>query len=411
MQLNPLRLATWTSAFFIASVLFSNTVALRLILLAAGGALALLAVIYDREPIRPLPPIWLAFAFWAAWATLSLAWSVEPERTLKELRNEILYAGLALWMCYVAAQARESRRVVLPIVGAAVVLLCALALYSFPQGLVRNGERWHGGSGNLSMIVLTVLPCILMAGWYGHRHRLAVLRNCSIALFILVLGAAYTTLNRTVWFGIAVELVLIAALVALREGMPSSPRTRAFGALVVILAIGGAGLMSAMTRAEREKDIGSALVVVDDARLALWPVVMEHIKERPLLGYGFGPGQLRQPLHAQFNNRLLWHAHNLFLETVVQLGITGLVLLLILLGATVREAWTLARSSDALARACGIALLGLVAGMLIRNMTDVLLVRHNALLYWAVVGALLAWGCRGNADDQLRPADRARKAK
>lgn len=171
----------------------------------------------------------------------------------------------------------------------------------------------------------------------------------------------------------------------------------------MILAVSAAGLMTAMTQAERENEDGIA--VAEDARLALWPVVVENIKECPLIGYGFGRGQLRQPLYAQFDNRLLWHAHNLFLETMVHLGLTGLVLLLILLGATVREGWGLARSSDALATACGIALLGVVAGMLIRNMTDMLWVRHNALMYWAVVGALLAWGCRGTRDSQLRPAD------
>jgi hypothetical protein len=48
----------------------------------------------------------------------------------------------------------------------------------------------------------------------------------------------------------------------------------------------------------------------------------------------------------------------------------------------------------ALAAACGIAVIGVVAGMLMRNMTDTLWVRHNALLYWAVLGVLFAWGCR-----------------
>jgi len=392
MPLNRLNLAAWTSAFFIAAVLSSNTVALRLILLLAGATLALLAVVYDGQAIRPLPPLWLAFAAWAAWAWLSLAWSVEPERSLKELRNETVYTWLAFWMCYVAAQAPQSARVLIPLVGAAVALLCAIALYGFPQGLVRNSERWHGGSGNLSMIVLTVLPCAAMAAWYGHRRRAWVLRNASVALLLLLCAAAYTTLNRTVWLGIAVELVLMGALVALREGLPS-PRAKALGALAIILVVSGAGLMTAVTQAEREK-------VAEDARLALWPAVVEHIEERPLVGYGFGRGQLRQPLYAQFDNRLLWHAHNLFLETMVQLGLTGLLLLLILLGSTVREGWRLARSSDALATACGIALLGVVAGMLIRNMTDMLWVRHNALVYWAVLGVLLAWGYRAQTDQR-----------
>jgi hypothetical protein len=38
------------------------------------------------------------------------------------------------------------------------------------------------------------------------------------------------------------------------------------------------------------------------------------------------------------------------------------------------------------------ALIAVVVGMVIRNSTDTLLVRQNALLYWGVVGVLLAWG-------------------
>jgi O-antigen ligase len=397
MQIDRLSLAAWTSALLIASALFSNTVALRLLLLVMCFGLALVVAVREHGTVRTLPPLWAAFLLWAAWAWLSLAWSVEPERSLKELRNETVYVAIAFWMCYVAAQARESARVVLPIVGAAVVMLCAVALYNFPVGLLRNGERWHGGPGNLSTIVLILMPCALMVGWYAHRVNHARLRNWALALMVLLLAAAYTTLNRTVWFGIAFEFVLIAGIVALRDGSASSLRAKAVGAAAVVAAVAAATLMSELSEAERY--VGP-IVVAGDARLKLWPEVLEHIKERPLTGYGFGRGLLREPLRAELKHPHLWHAHNLFLEAVLQVGIPGLVFLLILLAATLREGWRLARAPDALAAACGIALLGVVGGMLIRNMTDTLWVRHNALAYWAVLGVLLAWGYRAQANQR-----------
>jgi O-antigen ligase len=67
-------------------------------------------------------------------------------------------------------------------------------------------------------------------------------------------------------------------------------------------------------------------------------------------------------------------------------------LLLALLAATLREGWRMARGAAPEAAACGVVLITVVVGMLVRNMTDVLLVRQNALLYWGVVGVLLAWG-------------------
>ena len=395
--MNRLTLATWTSAFFMASALFSNTVALRLFLLLLCCGLAIVAVVKERSSIRVLPPLWLAFGLWAAWAWLSLAWSVEPERSLKELRNEIVYAGLVFWMCYVAAHARESPRVLLPVLGAAVLLLCAFALYQFPLGLVRNGERWHGGSGNLSTVVLTLLPCALMAAWYGHRNQRRQLRNWGLGVSILLIAAAYTTLNRTIWFGIAIQIVLMASLLTFRDGRVMGLRAKVIGAAAAVLVLSGAGVISAHIHYEREQGVGK-MAVAEDPRLKLWPEVLDHIKERPLTGYGFGRGVLRQPLRAELKDPLLWHAHNLFLETVVQLGVPGLLLLLFLLGATVRHGWRLARSPNALGAACGIAVLAVVAGMLTRNMTDTLWIRHNALVYWAVLGVLFAWGYRAQAE-------------
>jgi O-antigen ligase len=126
----------------------------------------------------------------------------------------------------------------------------------------------------------------------------------------------------------------------------------------------------------------------------LWPEVLEHIKARPLTGYGFGRGILRQSLSDDLKRPLQWHAHNLFLDTLLQVGIPGLLLLLLLLGATLREGWRMMRVPDDLSVACGLAVIGVVAGMVVRNMTDTLWVRQNALFYWGVLAVLFALGRR-----------------
>ena len=103
--MNSHVLAAWTAAFFASASLFSHTVAARLLLLILGTAFAIGAIAKHRQSIRILPPIWWPFALWAAWAALSLTWSLDPQISDKELRNEIVYAAFALWVCYVAAQA------------------------------------------------------------------------------------------------------------------------------------------------------------------------------------------------------------------------------------------------------------------------------------------------------------------
>lgn len=396
MLTTPLSLSAWSAGFLISAALFSHTVALRLLLLLLCTALVLAVIVKDRTSIRLLPPVWLAFALWAAWALLSLTWSMEPERTLKELRNEIGYTALAFWVCYVAAQARNAARVIGPVLAAAAVLVCAIALYHFPQGEEPYHRGWHGGPGNFSSALLTLMPCAILAAWYGHRAGWGRVSLLSLGLVALFLLAAYTTLNRTIWFGFAVQLLVIGALLALRQRASIALRAKVIGAVVAVSIVAGAALMTSRIQAERVQN-GAPTELSKDPRFTLWPEVLQHVQQRPLTGYGFGRGMLRQPLQNEFKQPLLWHAHNLLLETVVQVGIPGLLLLVLLLGATVREGWRIAQAPNDLAIACGVAVIAVVAGMLVRNMTDALWIRQNALLYWAVLGVLFAWGHRPRA--------------
>jgi O-antigen ligase len=388
-----LNLTAWAAAFFMAASMFGQTVALRLMLLLAGTGLAAIAVARDRN-IQRLPPIWIPFAAWAAWAVLSLAWSIEPERSLKELRNEVGYAALALWLCFVGAQARAAVRIFLPVLAAGAVAVCAVALYNFQLGLKQYVSGWHGGPGDHSSALLTLMPCVVMAGWYaaGHgRLRRAVWLSAAVAA--LLFASAYATLNRTVWLGFAVQFTLLGSLLLLR-GPPLGKRARLTAVAIGIALIAGAAGMMLSVQEERET-IG-ARTIQADTRLALWPHIVAHIAERPWTGYGFGRGLLRESLGKKLGalDTHLWHAHNLFLEALVQTGLPGLILLLWVLGVTLRLGWRLAREPDAGAAACGMALIAVVAGMVARNMTDSLLVRQNALLYWSVVGVLLAGEAR-----------------
>lgn len=380
------KLSAWIAALFLSANLFSHTVALRQMLLIAGAALLGSVIAKGRPTVRIVPPLWLPFALWAAWTALSIAWALEPERAVKEWRNEIGYAAAALWVCFISAQAPRAVRIILPVFGAAAVLVCAVALYHFP-----NGSGWHGGAGNHSSALLTLMPCAMMAAWYARKsgwHRSAPWWCFLLAALFAV--SAYTTLNRTIWLGFALQFLIMGALLLRRARIVLNMRTTAIGAAAALAVVAGAAAMTLGVQAERE--VTGARSLTEDPRLPLWLEIFERIEARPLTGYGFGRGALRESLRTELDNRTLWHSHNLLLDSVIQLGFPGLLLLLLLLAATVREGWRLAQDRSDAAVACGIALIAVLAGMLMRNMTDVLWVRQNALLYWGVVGVLLAWG-------------------
>src|SRR5438105_2204073 len=123
--MNALSLSPWTAALFLASTVFAHNVALRLILLALATAMTGLALARDRGSLKALPAIWLPFVAWAAWAALSLSWSLELGRSEKEFCNEVIYTGLALFVCHIGAQAKEARRVFVLAMAVADALECA----------------------------------------------------------------------------------------------------------------------------------------------------------------------------------------------------------------------------------------------------------------------------------------------
>lgn len=382
------------AALVLGASVFAHNVALRLLLLGLGLLLTAYVSLRERERVAWLPPVWLPFLLWAAWAAASFLWSVDPERTLKEWRNEVFYVASALWLCYVSAQARHAARIIVPVLGLAAFVVCAVGLWEFSHGARQYRSGWHGGPGDHSSTLLTLMPCAVMAGWYLRRTGAPAWTKWALwALVPVFIAAAYGTLNRTVWIGFAAEFALIGAFVAARgDAQTAAARARrrriSGGVLVALLAVGTLLV-----------NLQSSTASKGESRLALWSEIGERIGEAPLAGHGFGRGLLAQSLQEELRavSRNLWHAHNLFLDTLLQTGAVGLVLLLLLLGALAREAWRAARSPEVGAAACGVTLMAMLAGMVVRNMTDTLFARQNALLFWGLAGVLLAWSATAGA--------------
>jgi O-antigen ligase len=415
--MNALTLAAWCAAIFLAADLFSHTVALRLIALGVGVVSIFVALIQERlrkapPSFDPVPPLWIPFALWGAWAGLSYFWSVEPARTAKEFTNEIVYTALAFWMCWCAAQAKGAARIIPPTVALAALGACASAIYFyFEKDINLYPYGPHGGAGNHSSALILMMPCVAAAGWIASSKRRTWMLPASLWLLAAVfLLSGYTTLNRMFWLVIAMQFVVLGGLLVARAHkfrlLTISSRV-VFAAGLAAVAIMAAGA-SMMLRIQQERvDAQVAAGLMRDPRLALWSEVVERIGERPVLGYGFGRGMLRTALRKDLHDGSLWHSHNLALDAALQTGMVGLLLLGALLILTLRRGWQLVYSHDRVAAACGVALVAVVLGMVMRNMTDVLWVRQVALLYWGTVGALLAFGA-ARTRPPLRAAPPAR---
>ncbi len=383
-------------AGFFVTTLFSHTVAARLLLLFFATGLALLRV--GTQPsaasvrLVSLPPAWIAFLLWAIWAGLSIFWSGEPERASKEFRNEIIYAGMAYWTCFIAGQSRAGLPWSIGIVALGLVCSTLLSIGVGFQLTPTALQLWHGGPGAHSSVLLVMAPLVFIVWWQRNMSagapRLAL--NASVmTMALLILVSAYATLNRTIWLGFVLQLIVM--VLALYGNQLQSFRTistanlRRLVGLVFAVAVCVALFVIATVQRDGLAGISS------DARLSLWHKALQQLMESPWIGYGFGRGTFRAEWMKSYNASEIWHSHNLLIETAIQTGVIGLALLLYVFTKLLLAGIQRTRRADAQQRVWGAAILAIILGMLVRNFTDVLWVRGSALLFWGALGVMFGW--------------------
>lgn len=375
------------------------------------GAMALVALAVALRPdaradaalTRPARAAVAAFLAWAVWSCTSLSWSVAPGYSAGELWTEVV--ALAIGAAAVALSVREDavfRRYVATVLAA----FAALALASV--GLRLAALPWneqamqiaHHGVGTWSTHVVIVAPLILLvraparAGWGTGRMPTAA----AIALLAVALLSARATENRMVWPALLASLAVTGVACSLRWRAPGRPalalRALAFTLVAAVLAAAlfDVAMRKALSTQAPPPSIERS--VAEDPRHAIWPLVRDRILERPWAGHGYGKEIVGPELARELGDPTLTHAHNAFASVWLQTGAIGLALFVALIAAAGWRFAGYARSRDDALALVGIAGLAILAGVVVKNLTDDFFYRTNARFLWTVLVLLMAFGER-----------------
>jgi O-antigen ligase len=378
-------------------------------LLWAGFALAFLA--RRGQQALELGRVPRAFAIaagaWIALCLVSLAWSVDPAYTLDEARRELAY-GVAVFLVFFIG----TRSVAALHLWIATLFFGALLLglgewlhMVFPRvWLFRKSSM---GPGPLSTHVVILAPLLLVWAWrpplgMGQRPSVVALG----ALFLIAAGMAGE--SRMLWPALLVAAAVAFAVFALQAPPASAARETAKRTFLVALAILPI-LMIVSTEYKvryypKAASAGESLEL--DERPLIWRLAASQAMRRPWAGHGYGReivgSEIEKGLAAAGVPKPFGHGHNVFLDTVVQLGAIGIVAFGALIAALAAAFWRLRARGDAMLIAlCGLAML---AGYLAKNLTDDFFHRPNSLVFWAVNGMLLGLASRPSAWESPRAA-------
>ncbi|MBP5996759.1 MAG: O-antigen ligase family protein [Azonexus sp.] len=353
-----------------------------------------------RTPLQfPLLGLWLAYAFLA---TIGLFWAVDFSFSLKEIRQEIVFAAIFFWLGVNLYRDEREWKWLSGAIVAGNLLLVGYCLVVWVAGGTTKGPwvaTFNSGPGNFSTYLVTVLPVIgLLAAQAIRRQD----RRWTIFLLLLLLGnfaAIYATANRQIYVALAVQAFVVAAFFASRIREPR------FLIAAVVLAVGLGTLFHLKTSSRigstsfvQSVDIGAALTA--DGRLPVWKFAIDESLKHPLTGAGMGRNAFSRlyPEHP-LAQPPFDHTHNMLVNRLVQLGIPGLAVFLALFFGV---AWLLqslrSRSPDG--GWFGIAGVAICAGIFVKNMTDDFFVRELGYLFWLICGALV--GVQSESGNALR---------
>jgi len=390
------------AGLFLCLLPINHTMALRMLclFLMAGGAL------YGYfKAGAPALSIKFPLALWVGVALLSLVWSFDPVFSLNEIKTEIGYGLLAFLAFYVLTRSGQVWRLWLYCLAVGLLVTVALALWANVGhwgNFTSYDWDWLHGFVAYSTYLALIAP-FLLALWLTTPLR-AFPRNVAWLLAPLFLLAGYATLNRMFWLSLG-AILLVYAVLWRRDGKSRRAGLIAAGAAFALVA-----LLFVAVAAQRPVDplkapsanVGAASHILgtfeNSERFRIWQFWLERVAERPWTGVGFGR-DLPHYVHADLKPKewavlMFAHAHNLFFNYVLQLGVGGLAALLLLLGALLREFWHIRRAPAPDAAIVGLCGIALVVTLVSKNMTDDLFWRSDSLLFWALAGCALGYGKR-----------------
>ncbi|MCB8954702.1 MAG: O-antigen ligase family protein [Ardenticatenales bacterium] len=363
----------------------------------------------------PSTPFNLPLLLWSLALIAGILVTADPDLTLPKATGLIL--GLGVWR-FAARYITDERR--LRWVGLAYLLLglgfAALGAFSanwytkvpFLRGVVAllpanllqlpgspdTGVQLNQLAGTL--ILLLPLLLSLSFAWPIKNRRDWLWRG---GFLLLTLGLGVLLLlsqSRSGWLGM---IAGIFTSLALWRGMAETPAVRRrltallaallLGGLLLALSIGPARWQQIIEEPPRETAIGTLGTI--RFRLEVWQWAVAGIQDFPFTGTGLG--SFRQVVHRFYpiNTPLSYdiaHAHNIFLQVALDLGLPGLVAYLALLLLAGVIGWQAARRAPPL-RPWAIGLLAGLVALHVYGLADALAPGSKpALLFWLALGLL-----------------------
>ena len=404
----------FASPFLLFPEKFILLTALFLILLAV---LWIAPLFFVRSPLIPVTPYNAALLLFALFVGVGILVTADPDLTLSKATVTILGFGIWRYLVLAIQQRSQVKWAVagyllaglgfisigllnadwlskttsnVPILGSLTQQLSTTSLFSIDFGIHPNQV-----AGTITL-VLPLLIALFIHSIHSDEGRPKAARwifglaslFCGLALLI--------TQSRSGWAGFLGGLLTLFLLWLLTMKPSKKRRTlwiiTGFTFIAILLLLIGLGpqrIQHYWLDPPTETAVGSLTTL--NFRQILWPWAVRGIKDFRFTGSGLGTFRVvvrhLYPVNIDPNYDIA-HAHNVFLQMALDVGIPGLIAYLAMLLISAGAAWQLVKRDQSL-RAVSAGLLVSLAAFHTFGLTDTLaLGSKSSVLLWAIFGLL-----------------------
>ena len=298
--------------------LFPRTWRLATFALLAVAAAALIA----RERVAIARLEWLmltALLGFGAWIALSATWSGRPSASLLEAERTLLYVAALFAIFTLVERSSVPHLLGGALAGISVASAYGLAIYFFtspPLDPFEGGLLYQPLGYANALGIFDAIGIVLAIGLaFAARRRAACV--CALLPLLVLVPSLLLTSSRGAWLALACAAALLAFLT---EGS-ARWRVAVGGSVAAMGVIAAAAVLTHRAGADFLAN-----------RRRYWEVAWADYMDNPLLGSGagtFGEYWLRHASESSFTRT----AHNLYLQSLAELGPLGVALVVAALAA------------------------------------------------------------------------------
>ena len=230
----------------------------------------------------------------------------------------------------------------------------------------------------LSTYLLLSIPMTLIG---IHLFQDKYLRSFIFFLFLLSLFCMFLTFTRIAWAVLFIQILLYGIF---RHRMIAG-----IGVIFLMFFIFSYFFSPSIQIALKTfGEIGPDDQIVGiEGRVKVWDFAFSKIIENPLTGIGYGRDMVRFVFSGnQVIDEEYWHTFNTFIDTALEIGIPGFLLLLLVLIFLLKETWKGMREKDPMTAFISTGLMMVIIGYFLRNQVDHVYVDFPAQIFWLLMG-------------------------